>query len=242
MKVEVLFSEACNLYGDLFNMNYLAASVPEAEFIYTGFNDVPAFAGEKVDFIYLGPMTERDQETVISRLKPYRERIIELIEQDVVFLCTGNAFEVFGSYIETDEKRRIDCLGIYEGYAVRRLMNRHNSLFLGTFKDAGQNSREIIGFKSQFTHTYTDNRKGYVFAKTRGYGINPDSEFEGIRMHNFFGTYLIGPILIMNPYFAKYLLSLAGVAEPKLAFEKEAFEAYEVRQKEFHDPKRSFDQ
>lgn len=33
MKIEILFPEYCNLFGDLGNMMYLKACMPEAEFI-----------------------------------------------------------------------------------------------------------------------------------------------------------------------------------------------------------------
>ena len=55
------------------------------------------------------------------------------------------------------------------------------------------------------------------------------------------GTYVLGPILVFNPDFTKYLLRLLGVKEPKLAFEKEAVEAYNIRLKEFENPNIAFD-
>lgn len=242
IKIEVLYPEVCNLYGDLFSMNFLEQSLPDAVFYRTYLNDEPRFVSENINFIYMGPCPEREQELIIEKLRPYVERIKELISNDVVFLFTGNAFEIFGSYIETDEGRRIPCLNLYDGFAVRRLMNRHNSVFLGTIPDETGKNIEVIGFKSQFTHTYMDNSHGYCFKKIRGYGINPESAFEGIRMHNFFGTYLIGPLLILNPYLTKYLLYLAGAGSVQLRFEKEAIDAYETRLTEFHDMKRNFDQ
>jgi hypothetical protein len=45
----------------------------------------------------------------------------------------------------------------------------------------------------------------------------------------------------MNPYFAKYLLRLAGAGDVTLAFEDVAVAAYEKRLPEFHDPKRKVD-
>ena len=63
--------------------------IPEAEFIETALDDKPAFVTENVNMIYLGPMTENTQEKVIKRLKPYKERIEELIDKNVVFLFTG---------------------------------------------------------------------------------------------------------------------------------------------------------
>ena len=241
IKIEALYMEACNLYGDGFNVTYLEKSLgDQAEFIYTSFNETPRFVTEDVDMIYMGAMPEKEQEYVIDRLRPYTDRLRELISGGRVMLFTGNAFEVFGSYIEKHDGSRIECLGIFDGYAKRRMMQRHNSMFLGNLTDETGSDIRIIGFKSQFTHSYTENEKG-CFHKIRGYGLNPDAEWEGIRINNFFGTYLLGPILIMNPYFAKYLLRLAGAECTELAFEADAVSAYEKRLTEFNDPNRKVD-
>ena len=110
--IEILFPEFCNLYGDISNMKYLQKCIPEANFIETTFNEEPTFVKNNVDLIYMGPMTEKMQEKVIEKLKPYKERIEELIEKNVVFLITGNALEVFGKYIEKENGSKIEALGI----------------------------------------------------------------------------------------------------------------------------------
>jgi hypothetical protein len=48
---------------------------------------------------------------------------------------------------------------------------------------------------------------------------------------NFFGTYSLGPDLIMNPNFTKYLLRLMGLKDDIL-YEKEVQEAYQYRLEE----------
>ena len=52
--------------------------------------------------------------------------------------------------------------------------------------------------------------KNYLFKALRGPGLN-DTKFEGVRINNFMGTYVLGPILVFNPDFTKYLLKLLGV-------------------------------
>ena len=47
MKIEVLFPEFCNLFGDAHNMAYLEKPLPEAEFIRTKFSDDVRFTEEK---------------------------------------------------------------------------------------------------------------------------------------------------------------------------------------------------
>ena len=103
MKIEVLFPEFCNLYGDISNIDYLKKCVPEAEVIYTAIDNEPAFLTQNVNLIYLGPLTERKQEIVIEKLMPYKEKIQELINNNTPFLFTGNAIEVLGKYIEDED-------------------------------------------------------------------------------------------------------------------------------------------
>ena len=95
MKIEVLFPEFCNLFGDLGNIKYLKQCLPEAEFIETKFDEEPRFVKEDVNLIYMGPTTEAMQEKVIKKLSPYKKRIEELIKKNVTFLMVGNAVEVF---------------------------------------------------------------------------------------------------------------------------------------------------
>ena len=108
------------------------------------------------------------------------------------------------------------------------MMHRHNSDFEGTFE-----GETVMGFKTQFTMAYTPDESLGLFKKVKGVGLNRKAAWEGIRLQNFFGTYLVGPILVMNPPFTKYLLRLLGAGDVPLAFEKENMEAYAQRKKDF---------
>ena len=156
LKIEVLFPEFCNLYGDISNIKYLKKCLPNAKFYETAFDEELIFIKEKVNFIYLGPMTEKMQEKVINKLKPYKERIKELIDENVVFLVTGNAIEIFGKYIENEDGTKIDALDIFDIYAKRDMLHRHNSIFIGNWEDI-----KVVGFKSQFTFAYGNNENDF---------------------------------------------------------------------------------
>lgn len=239
LRVEVLYPEVCNLFGNTYNIKYLEQSVEDIEIINTSLNDEPAFVKEDIDLVYMAPMTEKTQELVIEKLKPYTETIKKQIQENKAFFMIGNALEVFGKYIENEDGSKIEGLGITELYAKRDMMNRYNSLFLGELE--GKETIKIVGFMSQFAKSYGDNSKNYLFKALRGPGLNDESKFEGVRINNFMGTYVLGPILVFNPDFTKYLLRLLGVKEPKIAFEKEAVEAYNIRLKEFENPNIAFD-
>ncbi|MCQ2520440.1 MAG: hypothetical protein MJ107_07915 [Lachnospiraceae bacterium] len=236
MKIEILYPEVCNLYGDLQNIEYLkrsavASGVTDVEIIETSLKSEPYFANNQVDLIYLGTMTESAQELVINALKNYKERISSLIDEGQIFLVTGNALEIFGEYIECEEKENIECLGIFKTHAVQRMLERYNSLYVGKIFDV-----DVVGFKSQFTHSYGD----FVglFETVRGDGLNPGTKSEGIRKNNFLGTYIIGPLLVLNPLLTKKLLAMMGVENPVVAYEESAMDVYEHRLSEFMEPTR----
>lgn len=232
IRIEVLYGEFANLFGDLQNVNYLKSCIPDAEVIYTGLHDKPAFADGGADFVYMGSMTENQQELVIEALTPYKKQLEEQIDAGVVFLFTGNAMEVMEAYIENEDGSRITGLGIFETYAKRDMMHRYNSLILGKYEDI-----KLVGFKAQFSHSYGDNSNGYFFDVIRGDGLYPGIRMEGLKRNHFFGTYTVGPFLVLNPLFVKYLMKLLGIEEPKLAYEEVIMKAYEQRLSEFEDEK-----
>lgn len=232
MLIEILYPELCNLFGDTGNMRYLRRCLPEAEFAETSLHDEPIFVKHTPSLIYMGPMTERSQERVTQRLLPYRERINELIEGGCCFLFTGNAMEVLGEGIETADGA-IEGLGILKLRARRDMKNRHNSLFLGKFGDT-----DLVGFHSRFS-TAESGEEGFA-SVVRGNGINKGANTEGVRKNNFFGTNLLGPLLVINPDFTQYLLGLMG-SDARIAFEDTARAAFAVRLAEFKDEKRHLD-
>lgn len=232
MTVEFLYPALANLYGEAVEMKYIEKCLPDAKIVKTKVNEEPYFVKNDVDLIYMGPMTERGQEIVIEKLSPFKDRLEQLISENKVFLIIGNALEIFGDYIENEDGTKIKALGIFNTYAKRKMMNRYNSLYFGELDGI-----KIVGFKAQFSHSYGENESEGLFNTLRGDGLHPGSKFEGLRRNNFFGTYLLGPLLILNPDFTKYLLSLLGIENASVPCEEDIRTAYEKRLKEFENPK-----
>lgn len=237
IRIEYLFPEITNLYGDLYNIKYLEKCLKENtddyEIINTSLTNKPKFVDEDINMIYMGSMSEKSQEIVIERLKPYKEKLKELIDTGVVFLVTGNAIEVFGKYIENEDGSKIEGLDLIDIFAKRDMMHRFNTLFLGTFLDQNNNEIKVMGHKATFSFSYGNIEDKFLFKSINGCGINKDSNLEGIRINNFYGTYLIGPLLIVNPDFTKYILKLLGIENSKICFEEEAIKCYNQRLEEF---------
>lgn len=228
--VETLFPEIANLYGDHANIRYLKLCMPDAQYVEDALGGEPYFAAHTPDMIYMGPMTERGQELVIERLRPYRARIEELIRENVLFLITGNAIEIFWDAIENEDGSRIEGLGLFHYTAKRDMFHRYNSAVMGRFENM-----TLVGFKSQFTLSYGDNSKEFLYEVTKGDGLNRGNKLEGVRRNRFLGTYTIGPILLLNPDFALYIQRQLGAADPHLVYEKAMRDAYEERVRQYEE-------
>ena len=235
MKIEILFQEVCGLYGDSQNPTYLQATLPAAEFIYTKLTDTPYFVENDPDLIYIGCMSESTQRRVIEKLKQYKDRINQLIEQGTTILATGNAAEIFVKEISyVTENIQTEGLGIFDLAVKTDYFNRYNSMVLGDFEGI-----KIVGFRSQFSFIYGDNSNCCFMKCVRGDGIHPGSNLEGMRKYNLICTQLIGPILPLNPLFCEYLIGLCG-ENAKAAYRDAAMDAYHQRLAEFSDPKIPF--
>ena len=231
MTVEVLFNEVCGLFGDAFNAQYLKKCMPDAQFIYTSLCDKLYLEENIPDIILMGAMSEKTQRAVIKKLLPLKNRIVELIDKGVIFFVTGNAFEVFTKGIDyVSEEIKTEGLGIFDLTVKTDYFNRYNGKVLGKFNG----EFEITGIRSQFSFVYGDNTDGYFVKSETGIGINPESKLEGVRRNNFFGTHLLGPVLVQNPPLCEYLITLAG-GKPSLAFKEQALSAYNQRLKEMKE-------
>lgn len=204
------------------------------------------------DFCYIGSMEEEFFEPALSALRPYKKALERYIDSGRIFLATGNAIDLFGTKIEW--KNRVypdghvaDCvlegLGLFDMTSViRRDQSRHNSWFYGEFEDI-----KIMGHRSTFSRQFMTSQSAQAddsaeaqsiaeeFIHTLGgFGMNDETKQEGVRRGGFYGTTLLGPLLIMNPpltkYFIRQMEQTSGETAPETLFEeKMAMEAYQNR-------------
>lgn len=223
--IEVLYPEYNNLYGDRGNAEYLVKKLTlagyEVEVVNTNLYDEPRFVNGEVDILLVGPCQERHQLIELEVLKKYREAINSRIENGGVILATGNAFEIFGDYIEAPEGERHDCLKFFPYYAKQFSRLRYNDCAVGEFEDI-----QITGFKNLLSHSYGENPAPFLKMK-KGAGMNKETNVEGVHKNNLFATYHTGPILPLNPKFAEYLIKLVdgGYVDVPLEFEQKAYES-----------------
>lgn len=237
MRIEVLYPQLCCLYGDKGNTLFLQKCLPDAEFIFTQLNDKPLFLSEDINLVCMYSMSEQSQELILSRLMQYKDEIKDKIENSkTFFLFLGNAMELLGNYIEREDDTRVDALGIFDIYSLRHAPRRFNTLIQAKFNDI-----TLLSYTSRFAETFGITEDMAMAKVEIGTGSCPDTKLEGICTDNLIATYMLGPILVANPDFSKWLLKKLGVNEPVLPFEDALYESYEAKRKEFQRPDLALD-
>lgn len=225
MTIEIMYPGYL-LYGDRGNVEILEKTFPEADFVYTNSKEEPYFLTADPALIYMGPMTEDNLQVVTQCLLPHRERLKELIEKGTLFLVVNTALEIFGRYIEVTDGSRLTTLELFPFYSKRNMRIRHNVAVMGAFQNL-----KIMGYDARFTEQFGNEAMPFLTVE-RGYGFSKKSQLEGIHYKNFFGTNLLGPLLIMNPPLLKYFRQkLTG--DDRIPYEVYMKDAYENRLDKF---------
>ena len=188
MKIAYLYYDFLNLYGESGNIkiisNILKYNKIKHEILYLSLDDELDF--NSYDLVYIGSGTEENQLIALNHLMNYRDDIKKYIEDNKFMLITGNSVDLFGQKIMADGT--YDGLGIFD-YNITRGKRKMAEVYL----DGKIVKNKILGFINN--NSYIDKI------------IYPLFENEGIKYHNFYATYILGPILVRNPEFTKYFLN-----------------------------------
>ena len=190
-----LFYDLLNLYGENGNVlaikNALTSQGIEVEIRNFSLDNEP-WNLEDLDIICIGAGTETNQLMALDVLKNYKEVINEFILNNNIFLATGNSIELFGKSIKINNTN-VDALNIFE-FETQRTEKRVVSECVFKYNEIQD---KILGFENHQGYIYKINNP--LFTIEKGFSSEPNSNFEGIRVNNFYGTYLLGPLLARNP-------------------------------------------
>ena len=184
-----LYNDLMNLYGDNGNLKALRYAFNSQginaviENITIGSN----FNLDKYDIIYIGSGTENNEDIVLKDIVKHKSKIKEYIENNKFLIATGNSIELFGKTI--DDKK---ALNIFK-YTSKRVDKRIVGDIFTTID--GINDK-IIGFQN----------RGSIIENNE-YPFHKEDENLGVKYKNFYGTYVIGPILVRNPELLKEIVS-----------------------------------
>lgn len=216
IKIAYLYYDLMNLYGESGNVKVLKQQLENQKIKVTvnflTIDDEIDFT--KYDIFYIGSGTENNQKIVLNNLLKYKKNIEGAINSGKFFLCTGNSIEFFGNFI-VENNNKYKGLGIFDFEAKHEEFRMVDEvLFKCSLIDD-----YILGFQNQSGVIKSDNLN--LFEVIKGIGSYPNSKIEGIKIKNFFGTYVIGPLLVRNPALLKYLVKEIIINKyPKFKFKK----------------------
>ena len=230
IRVAHLYYDLMNLYGESGNIkalkNWFDNQKIKIEIDYLTLNNEIEF--KKYDLIYIGSGTEYNQKVVLKDLMKYKKDVKDYIEDGGFFLATGNAIELFGRDIININSKEFNALNIFNFISIEQSQR----IVCETVAKCSFLKQDLIGFqnRSSIINSEIDN----LFTMKCGVGNNYETNNEGICYKNFWGTYLIGPILVRNPHFLQYLAKELVKQKKKnfkfkkmdFIFENKAYEKY----------------
>jgi len=218
LRVLALYPEQMNIYADRGNILFLRR---RCEWRGIGFEYRAAGAGDAVDpaahdLFYIGGGQDRDQALCAQDLATVkREALHAAAERGAVLFGVCGGFQLLGhGYALGDE--RLPGLGLVDLETVRedgpRLIG---NVAIEVGIDGG---RVLAGFENHGGRTRLAAGAQPLGRVLRGHGNDGASGFEGVRgvsRGTVLGTYLHGPLLPKNAWFADWLIATAlGVDEP----------------------------
>ena len=189
IKVLHMYYDLLNLYGENANVRALVKQLENHnQKVKVDFKTIDDKINiNSYDFIYLGSGLDESIDMVKEDIKKYKKDLIKYIDNNKHILITGNAIELFEGILNYKVKK-IDFQIVGEQVFKS---NKINKL--------------VIGFENRHSIIY-DVKENNLFEVQSGCGYEPNNTLEGVRKNNLYATYLLGPILIRNPYLLESII------------------------------------
>ncbi len=197
MKLLHLYPNLMNMYGDYANILALKKHLEDqgltVKVDYKDINEDIDFS--LYDFIYMGSGTESKELIALNDIIKYKDEFNNLVNNNKVILFTGNASELLGKSIDDNL-----ALNVFD-FKTQHIDKRYTGDVIVYNDEIG----ELVGFVNKSSIISGDKEHKlfkYIFKDNN---LN-DEEYEGYIKNNAFATELIGPILLKNPNFMKYIV------------------------------------
>ena len=206
MKIEVghLYPDYLNIYADRGNIAVLAERARrrghDLDVCAIGMHDgVPA----GIDLFYVGGGQDREQSLVARDLVAKTEALREAVDDGAAFLAVCGGYQLLGrSYrdVAGDELPGIGLLPLHTVAGERRMIG-------DVLLDCEWAGETLAGFENHAGRTILDPGAEPLGRVVSGFGNDGESGDEGCRYKRVYGTYLHGPLLPRNPWFADRVLA-----------------------------------
>jgi len=210
LRVCALYPDLMNIYADRGNLLLLER---RCAWRRIGFELTAAGLGEGVDpdahdLFYLGGGQDRDQALCAEDLvATKREALHAAAERGAVVLGVCGGYQLLGSsYVMGDEE--LPGVGLVDLRTVRedgpRLIGN-----VAIEMQTDEGARVLAGFENHGGRTHLGASEQPLGRVLKGHGNTGASGFEGVRRGSVVGTYLHGPLLPKNAWFADWLVRTA---------------------------------
>jgi hypothetical protein len=180
-----------------------------------GFQLTPSGLGEPLDadahdLIYLGGGQDRDQRLCAEDLvQSKRDALHGAVHAGALVLAVCGGYQLLGhSYVLGEEE--IPGVGLVDLRTVREPGPRLiGNVAIEVNLDPQAPARLLAGFENHGGRTYLGAGESPLGRVLKGHGNDGRSGLEGVRSGNVIGTYLHGPLLPKNVWFADWLIATA---------------------------------
>ena len=228
IKILHLFPKLLSLYGEYGNLLVLKTTLENHGYaVKIDPYEDGALTLEGYDLVYVGTGTEDNLMEAVRRLMSHSEKIAASISGGTQWLATGNAMTLFGAEI-TRFGAVSKALGCFD-YTTELQDDRR---YLGDVLTETAFGNPLVGFIN--TSSIYKGISSPLLTLKLGAKLGNDkkSAADGIHTSNFYGTQLIGPVLVKNPHFLCHLCRELTGAEIAIDMDTNIQKAYQVALKE----------
>jgi lipid II isoglutaminyl synthase (glutamine-hydrolysing) len=212
LRVCALYPDLMNIYADRGNLLML-----ERRCAWRGiaFGLTAAGLGDGVDpdahdLFYLGGGQDRDQRLcALDLVETKREALHAAAARGAIVLGVCGGYQLLGHRYDLGDEA-IPGLGLVDLHTIRsdgpRLIG---NVAIEVRLDEGAGPRVLAGFENHGGRTHLGPGEQPLGRVLKGHGNSGTSGVEGVRRGSVIGTYLHGPLLPKNAWFADWLIRTA---------------------------------
>jgi hypothetical protein len=198
-----LYPDYLNIYADRGNIAVLTARARarghELDVLPIGIGDpVP----DGVDLFYVGGGQDREQALVAPDLAAKADSLAAAVEAGAAFLAVCGGYQLLGRFYRDRSGTELPGVGLLPLHTVAGERRMIGDVLL----ECEWAGRTLAGFENHAGRTFLDAGAEPLGRVLAGFGNDGASGAEGCRLGRVYGTYLHGPLLPRNPWFADRVL------------------------------------
>ena len=224
IKILHLFPKLLSLYGEYGNLAVLRSTLENngCSVQIDPYEDGP-LNPKDYDLVYVGTGTEDNLMEAIRRLMPYKAEIAASINGGNLWLATGNAMTLFGTTVN-----RYGTVSEALGCFAYNTILHDDRRYLGDVLTEEAFGGSFVGFIN--TSSVFEGIATPLLTLKLNTRLGNDKKgcSDGFRVGNFFGTQLIGPVLVKNPHFLCHICRELTGKEIVIGADTNIQKAYQV--------------